>query len=406
MLDNTFNSFNNTFNMEEQQTNECQSEILDFMFGIEEEQDEQFGDWHADVAYCNLLEHIMATGEFKEPARQNMKRTKSIFGAMMRFNMSNGFPLLTTKHMFVKGMIAELLWFLKGDTNISYLHNNGVTKFWHEDCYRWFLKNFDKKFPAGTKPMSFEQWKEKLSDASFAKMHGDCGLIYGHQWRAFSGSVDQIANVIKRIFETPADRYKVVSAWNPADMSKQALPACHMLFQFNCRPLSIEHRLTIAIHQNLIDVDFAQGLPDDVVAKQLDSLGIPTQILDLSLTQRSADTCLGVPINIASYSLLLHFIATITHCWPGEFVWFGNDVHIYEHHIEFAKEQCRRNPFALPTLVMHKEHWNMPSKSEWLSNTSKALNKLLDSVKIEDFEFINYQHHDRIPYELCTGLIK
>lgn len=368
--------------------------------------DVQYGDYHVDIQYQNLLAHIIATGSFKEPARQNMKRTKSIFGYMMRFNMVHGFPLLTTKPMFIKGMIAELLWFLRGDTNIKYLNDNGVTKFWHEDCYRWYLRNFSHNFPAGAQPMTFEQWCKALSDDAFASKHGDCGLIYGHQWRHFAGQVDQIAMCIKRILETPADRYKVVSAWNPADMSKQALPACHMLFQFNCRPATFEERLSHALHKELLNVDIAQLNDDDTVAKIMDNLHVPTQWLDLSLTQRSCDTCLGVPINIASYSLLLHLISVITNCLPGEFVWFGNDVHIYEHHIDAAKKQLLRTPFDMPQLVIHKEHWHMPSRTEWLSNTSKTFDAFIKQVNIEDFEIVDYQHYPAIAYELCTGLKK
>lgn len=387
-------------NIQTQQHNNNMEDILNSVIGQEERHA-----WHVDVQYQNLLAHIIATGSFKEPARQNMKRTKSIFGYMMRFNMVHGFPLLTTKRMFIKGMIAELLWFLRGDTNIKYLNDNGVTKFWHEDCYRWYLRNFSHNFPAGAQPMTFEQWCKALSDDAFASKHGDCGLIYGHQWRHFAGQVDQIAMCIKRILETPADRYKVVSAWNPADMSKQALPACHMLFQFNCRPMTFAERVSFAIHTNKLNIEDVQ-LPSTIVEDLLDNMRIPRKWLDLSLTQRSCDTCLGVPINIASYSLLLHLMSVITNCLPGEFVWFGNDVHIYEHHIDAAKEQLLRTPFDMPQLVIHKEHWHMPSRTEWLSNTSKTFDAFIKQVNIEDFEIVDYQHHPAIAYELCTGLKK
>ncbi len=227
--------------------------------------------------YLDLLEHILKNGAVKTD--RTGTGTKSVFGYQMRFDMRDGFPLLTTKKCHLRSIVYELLWFLRGDTNIGYLRDHGVT--------------------------IWDEWADE---------NGDLGPVYGRQWRAWpapdGGSVDQIARVMDQIRNTPDSRRMIVSAWNPACVDEMKLPPCHALFQFYV----------------------ADGK------------------LSLQLYQRSCDTFLGLPFNIASYALLLHMAAQQSGLEPHEFVWTGGDVHLYLNHLEQAREQLRRVPRQLPTL--------------------------------------------------------
>lgn len=227
--------------------------------------------------YLDLLQHIMKNGATKTD--RTGTGTKSVFGYQMRFNMQDGFPLVTTKKCHLRSIIHELLWFLKGDTNIGYLHDNKVT--------------------------IWDEWADE---------NGNLGPVYGYQWRSWPTAdgrhIDQITNVINQIKNTPDSRRLIVSAWNVADIDSMKLPPCHALFQFYV----------------------ADGK------------------LSLQLYQRSCDTFLGLPFNIASYSLLLHMVAQQCNLEPGEFVWTGGDVHLYLNHLEQATLQLSRSPRSLPTL--------------------------------------------------------
>ena len=298
--------------------------------------------------YLEIIQEILDKGVWKEAARENMPRTLSRFSIEKRFDLQEGFPLLTTKKMFSKGMIHELIWFLKGDTNIHYLHINDVTKFWHQDGYKYYLKQMELN---NEEPLDFANWCLNLSNIDFSKKYGDLGKIYSYQWRSFNTEIDQITNLINNLKNNPYSRYHVVSAWNPSEINQCALPPCHMLFQFNTRPKE-------------------DG----------------TFYLDCKMIQRSCDTFLGVPMNIASYALLVHIIAKFTSMTPGEFIWSGNDVHLYENHIKQAKEQLKREPKQLPKLVI---------KSDWNS---------IEDIKYEDFEIIDYEYHPHISAKLSTGL--
>lgn len=354
-----------------------------------------------DAEYLRVLQKVINEGEFKEPARLNMPRTKSVFVEQMRFDLRKGFPLLTSKKMFTKGMIAELLWFLLGNTNVKYLDNLGVTKFWHQDAYRRYCKLYGND-------MTFAEWCKALSTCEETNPEwADCGPIYGYQWRNFNSSdIDQIANVIKSIMNSPTDRYKVVSAWNPVQMHDMALPPCHMLFQFNCAPLTLKERLEILLKTQFDDVVDYAILPEHELLNVLDAYHIPKYWLDCALTQRSCDMCLGVPINIASYSLLTHIIARITNTEPRYFVWTGNDVHIYEHHIETAKLQLQTAYAESPTLLIDSTKWEpiYVSDKESLTAYSEALTKLFASISIDDFHFENYMPAKTLTFELFTGL--
>lgn len=232
--------------------------------------------------YLTLLKRILDEGAVKTD--RTGTGTKSVFGHQMRFDLSEGFPLLTTKKLHLKSIIYELLWFLRGDTNVKYLQEHGV-RIWNE-------------------------WADE---------NGDLGPVYGHQWRSWpdynGGTIDQIQNVIELIKHHPDSRRMMVTAWNPAEVDKMALPPCHCLFQFYV----------------------ADGR------------------LSLQLYQRSADTFLGVPFNIASYALLLMMMAQVTGLQPGEFIHTTGDTHLYLNHLEQARLQLTRTPRPLPQMRINPD---------------------------------------------------
>ncbi len=249
--------------------------------------------------YLNLLEHILNDGVQK--GDRTGTGTLSVFGHQMRFDLSEGFPLLTTKKLHTKSIIYELLWFLKGDTNVRYLQEHGV-RIWNE-------------------------WADE---------NGDLGPVYGHQWRSWpdydGGVIDQIEYVVNQIKTNPNSRRMIVSAWNVAEVNKMALPPCHTLFQFY----------------------------------------VCDGKLSLQLYQRSADTFLGLPFNIASYALLCMMIAQVTGLEPGEFIHTTGDTHLYLNHLEQARLQLTREPRPLPTMRLNPDV------------------KSLYDFKFEDFELVGY----------------
>lgn len=261
--------------------------------------------------YLNLLQRILDEGI--EKTDRTGTGTKSIFGHQMRFNMEDGFPLLTTKKLHLKSIIYELLWFLKGDTNIKYLKEHGV-RIWDE-------------------------WADE---------DGNLGPVYGHQWRSWpdynGGTIDQIQNVINLIKHHPDSRRMIVTAWNPAEIEQMALPPCHCLFQFYV----------------------ADGR------------------LSLQLYQRSADTFLGVPFNIASYALLLQMMAQVTGLQVGEFIHTTGDTHLYLNHLEQAKLQLTRTPRTLPQMKLNPDV------------------KSLFDFQYEDFELQNYNPWPHIKADVAV----
>lgn len=255
--------------------------------------------------YLDLMNDILETGTSKTD--RTGTGTLSVFGRQLRFDLAKGFPLLTTKKLHTRSIFIELLWFLKGDTNVKYLKDNGVT--------------------------IWDEWADE---------NGDLGPVYGHQWRSWPApngqAIDQITNVINQIKQKPDSRRHIVSAWNPAEVDKMALPPCHTMFQFYV----------------------ADGK------------------LSCQLYQRSADYFLGVPFNIASYALLTHMFAQQCDLQPGDFVWTGGDVHLYSNHLEQAKLQLTREPYALPQLNIRRK----PAS--------------IFDYEYEDFEIVNYQTHPGI----------
>ena len=267
--------------------------------------------------YLDLLTRIKTEGAVKTD--RTGTGTKSVFGHQMRFDISQGFPLLTTKKVFLKGIIHELLWFLNGDTNIKYLVDNGV-HIWDNDAYRYYNELCVKE---GVLPVAMEEFlraaQEGIDSPIEGYKFGDLNHVYGYQWRSWprpNGEViDQIQQTVDLIKNSPDSRRIIVSAWNVADVEKMALPPCHTLFQFYV----------------------ADGK------------------LSCMLYQRSADTFLGVPFNIASYALLTMMMAQVCGLEPGEFVHTLGDTHLYLNHLEQVDEQLSRTPRTLPTMRLNPE---------------------------------------------------
>jgi thymidylate synthase len=261
--------------------------------------------------YLELMERVLKSGAEKHD--RTGTGTLSIFGHQMRFDLAEGFPLLTTKKLFTKAIVYELLWFLRGDTNVRWLQEHGVS-IWNE-------------------------WADET---------GDLGPVYGYQWRSWptrdGGTIDQISNLITDIRRNPDSRRLIVTAWNPADVPKMALPPCHCLFQFY----------------------------------------VANRRLSCQLYQRSADIFLGVPFNIASYALLTMMVAQVTGFQPGEFIHTFGDAHLYLNHIEQAREQLSRAPYPLPVM-----HINPDMKD-------------IFAFRYEDFRLENYQAHPHIKAEVAV----
>ncbi len=255
--------------------------------------------------YLQLIEHILQHGVKKED--RTGTGVLSTFGYQMRFNLAEAFPMVTTKKLHMRSIVHELLWFLKGDTNIAYLRENGVT--------------------------IWDEWADEA---------GNLGPVYGKQWRSWptadGRTIDQLSDVVAQIKTSPDSRRLIVSAWNVGELDKMALPPCHAFFQFY-------------VAQNR---------------------------LSCQLYQRSADVFLGVPFNIASYSLLVHMVAQQCNLEAGEFIWTGGDCHLYTNHLEQARTQLQREPMPLPQLHIKRK----PAS--------------LFDYQFDDFEFLNYQSHPAI----------
>lgn len=335
--------------------------------------------------YQELLKNILQNGVEKESGRANMPNTIGISHATMKFDLKDGFPLLTTKKMYLKGIIHELLWFLRGDTNIKYLVDNNVN-IWNGDAYRWYLTKHEQYNSHYELIKSIEEFVDtiKHSDSSIVQTGipnyklGDLGKVYGYQWRNQNG-VDQVKEVLEGLKSNPYSRYHIIDGWNKADFKDMALPPCHLLYQFIVRPLSQDEQQHYAITHDMYDG--VGGWSEKV----------PKFYLDLNMYQRSCDTFLGVPFNIASMSLLLMIFAKASGMQPGVATWIGGDTHLYVTHKEQANEQIERLARKLPTLTI-----------------TKGINSLQDieNLTIEDFKLDGYDPHPAIKAELSTGLKK
>jgi thymidylate synthase len=389
-----------------------------------------------DSNYQQLLQDILDFGVEKQTRNGG---TKSIFGYTIRHNMQDGFPLLTTKKMAWNTMVTELLWFLRGDTNIKFLVDNDC-HIWDGDVYKNYLykvirdKNivgYLKSYSVDTngvptiEPYSKEEFIERIkNDNEFAKKWGELGPIYGKQWRSWTkkkmylstdGSyeniydeadqtvIDQISILINDLKTNPDSRRLMVSAWNVGELDQMVLPPCHYSFQVYTRELSLEERLEIFIKsQNLKEYE-------GEVQEIIDMNNTPKRAISLMWNQRSVDTFLGLPFNIASYGLLLEIIAKIVNMVPDELIGNLGDVHLYSNHIEQAKEQINREPFELPTLNINTEFWPYESGECGIGpiNTTAVLNAFQDSnfskcLLNEDIQLGNYQSHPAIKAPLSN----
>lgn len=291
-----------------------------------------------EETYLVLLSDVRHNGTKKDD--RTGTGTVSKFGYQMRFDLSEGFPLLTTKKMHLKSIIHELLWMLMGDTNISYLQMNGV-KIWDE-------------------------WADE---------NGELGPVYGHQWRSWEtrdgGSVDQIRDVVRSLIQSPDSRRHIVSAWNVAEISEMALPPCHMMFQFYVTPSRPCRRECVAM-----------GITKD--CNRCNGTGHEPAKLSCQLYQRSADIFLGLPFNIASYALLTMMVAQVTGLQAHEFIHTIGDAHLYLNHFEAADTQLIRDPYSPPKMIINPEV------------------KDIFSFKYDDFKLENYRHHDAIKAEVSV----
>lgn len=283
--------------------------------------------------YLDLCKKVLECGHYKNDRTKT--GTISYFGAQMRFDLSEGFPLLTTKRVHLKSIIYELLWFIKGDTNIKYLVDHDV-RIWNE----WPFEKYRNS--SNYQNETIEEFVEKIkNDNIFAQKYGDLGPVYGKQWRHFGNDddfVDQLKQVIEEIKKNPDSRRLIVCAWNPLEVSQMALPPCHSLFQFY----------------------------------------VNDGKLSCMLYQRSADLFLGVPFNIASYALLTMMVAKVCHLEVGEFIHTLGDAHLYSNHLEQIHRQLTRTPRKLPKMMIHR-------------NTDN-----IEDFVFEDFELVDYNPYKGI----------
>ena len=303
----------------------------------------------ADIAYHDLVELIYDHGEEHEN-RTNIP-TKRIWGHMVRFDLQQGFPLLTTKKMALKAAFTEVLGFVRGETDVRWYQERGC-RIWNGDHERWHGKDLErdlarlKEIENSLEHSHFEERRQLRNSIQFRTENpNDLGHIYGKQWRDFNG-YDQLAEIIKALKAGSNSRRLIMSAWNPADFHLMSLPPCHVTYHFVKRG------------------DF----------------------LDIAMWQRSCDTALGVPFNWATTALLCHLVAAPCGLKPGQMVWFGDDVHIYGPHIETLYDQVHRAPFGAPSLLINREPEAMP----W-------------EIEYGDIQVLNYSTHSPVSFELFVG---
>jgi thymidylate synthase len=422
-----------------------------------------------DKTYTALLQDILDNGVEKKD--RTGTGTISVFSRQIRHKMSEGFPLLTTKKMGWKQIVTELLWFLRGDTNIKYLVDNNC-HIWDGDAYKNYVKHIDRQNELlddaivvySTKTgeiedketlrevkLSQEEFINKIkTDDEFAKKWGDLGPIYGKQWRSWTGyesntkvngvydeySIDQIANLINDLKTNPDSRRLMVNAWNVGELDQMVLPPCHYGFQVYTRELSEQERWCLYGETcNRLQTPSIKGSTNkEQMEEYYKEYNIPTRAISLMWNQRSVDTFLGLPFNIASYGLLLEIIAKEVNMVPDELIGNLGDVHLYSNHIEQAKEQIgrelsleertelakgkvvlllgskedsyneagiakrTREPFPLPTLNMNTEFWQTESGECGIG----PLKTNLQGFEISDFVLENYQSHPTIKAPLSN----
>ena len=336
-----------------------------------------------DKNYLSLLRDILNDGV--EKSDRTGTGTISLFGKQIRHKMSDGFPLLTTKKMAVKTMMTELKWFLKGDTNIKYLVDNGCN-IWNGDAYKSY-QNAIVEVGLFDTMMDQEEFIGKIkTDDEFAEKWGELGPIYGKQWRDWDGrqerdgsydmSLDQIANLIFQLKRNPDSRRLMVNAWNVGELGSMVLPPCHYGFQVYTKELGLDERIDIYNGSRV-----PMNRSSDYFHEHMDDYGIPRRSISLMWNQRSVDTFLGLPFNIASYGTLLCLIAKEVGMVPDELIGNLGDVHLYSNHIEQSREQTLREPYRLPTV--------------YFSNLN-----LLDGEF--DYEIRDYNYHPTIKAQISN----
>ena len=358
-----------------------------------------------DKDYTNLLQDILDNGVEKKD--RTGTGTISVFGRQIRHKMSDGFPLLTTKKMYMKGIITELIWFLRGDTNIKYLVDNGCN-IWNGDAYKSYLKRTE----GGREDMVFDketfinEIKNNDSDHFWVKQFGDLGPIYGKQWRGWvrgvdydidyengiSDEIDQIENLIQDLKTNPDSRRLIVNAWNVGELDQMTLPPCHYGFQVYTRELSELERWNLYCEtcNNLKTESIIGSTNKEQMNQYYEKYNIPTRAISLMWNQRSVDTFLGLPFNIASYGLLLEIIAKSVNMVPDELIGNLGDTHLYSNHIEQAKEQIGREFSFEERALMYKDKHNIPT----------YLN--IPFVRRGGHNIDEIQTHTREPYPLPT----
>jgi thymidylate synthase len=357
--------------------------------------------------YLKLLKDILDNGVKKQD--RTGTGTISVFGRQIRHKMSEGFPLLTTKKMYFKGIVTELLWFLRGETNIKYLVDNDC-HIWDGDAFKNYLNTYKGNFP-----MDKDEFIEAIkTNPEFAEKWGELGPIYGKQWRSWKSfkvkpgivnlpnglynenywdidkNIDQIQNLINDLKTNPDSRRLMVNAWNVGELDSMVLPPCHYGFQVYTRELSLEEKCEW-LNKNYTMCELGEWtlekLSDSDYLEEVEvEYNIPTRAISLSWNQRSVDAFLGLPFNIASYALLLKIIAKEVNMVPDELIGNLGDVHLYKNHIEQAKEQMTREPMELPQLDIHPG----------------ILDYDMEKYEIGMFTIKNYQSHPHIKAPLSN----
>jgi thymidylate synthase len=394
--------------------------------------------------YLKLLHDVLHNGIEKDTRNG---KTRSIFGRQIRHKMSDGFPLLTTKKMPLRLIATELMWFLRGDTNIKFLVDNDC-HIWDGDAYKNYWEyNKMQSNPKWLKPVTYsngnvgaelynmEEFINKIkTDDEFAKKWGELGPVYGKQWRGWTVSIndeldpnrkipggyrysngeytetyiDQIANLINDLKTNPDSRRLMVSAWNVGELDSMVLPPCHYGFQVYTRELSLEERRAL-VSQEMFNQIYNGGGPDTLSHSEINQWNVPTRAISLMWNQRSVDTFLGLPFNIASYALLLHIIAEAVNMIPDELIGNLGDVHLYDNHLDQAKEQLTREPMPLPKLNINTEWW--PTESGECGEgplDAQAVFNGFNNVNFcrclleEDLQLYNYQSHPTIKAPLSN----
>ena len=371
-----------------------------------------------DKNYQELLFELIEKGIKKQD--RTGTGTRSLFGRQIRHKMSEGFPLLTTKKMYFKGIVTELLWFLRGDTNIKYLVDNDC-HIWDGDAYKNYVNTHENfvwtdDFCKSNLKDCGDQWdvflKEEFinkikTDDEFAKKWGELGPVYGKQWRRlihhfpktypevsqyeqYIGvkTIDQITNLINDLKTNPDSRRLMVNAWNVGELDQMTLPPCHYGFQVYTRELSISERVNLFMQGKKVE-----RFLEKITNKDLDNKNIPKRAISLMWNQRSVDTFLGLPFNIASYGLLLEILAKEVNMVPDELIGNLGDVHLYENHLIPASKQITREPYELPKLVIDQ-----------FDETNHYIGDMNDisEYNISQFKLENYQSHPTIKAPLSN----